>query len=145
MEPRRVEDHHAVGCRRHQPRQTKLPQDAGHDLPNGSHRVGKLLLRHSCHQPALRTLLRGRQIQQVCGHPLPHRTKGVDRGLLQGVIQAPVQLLGHRPRHPGILPCRLQEGTGVDPEQTARRQRLNGHVDRATNQDRDPSTSASRA
>jgi hypothetical protein len=90
VEPRRVNDHNTVRCRRHDARQPEIAKDAGHDLSDRSDRIGKLLLRHPCHQAALGTLLRGGQIQQMPSHPLLHRTKGVDRRLLQRLVQPPV-------------------------------------------------------
>lgn len=64
--------------------------------------VGQLLLRHARHEVASRALLSGCEIQQVRCDPLPHRAEGVDRRLLQRLIQPSVQLLRQRPRDPGI-------------------------------------------
>ena len=57
MEPRRIKDQHAVGRGRHQPGKTERAQDTGHHLSDRSHRIGKLLLRHLGHQPAIPALL----------------------------------------------------------------------------------------
>lgn len=57
MEPRRINDHNTVWCRRHDARQPEIAKDAGHDLPDRSDGIGKLLLGHPRHQAALGTLL----------------------------------------------------------------------------------------
>jgi hypothetical protein len=67
--------------------------DAGHHLADRPDSVGQLLVRHARHEVASRALLSGCEIQQVRGHPLPHRAEGVDRRLLQRLIQPSVQLL----------------------------------------------------
>ena len=76
MEPRRIQDHHTVWCRRHDARQPEIAKDAGHDLSDRSDRIGELLLRHPGHQAALGTLLCRGQVQQMPSHPLasPNRT-----------------------------------------------------------------------
>jgi len=58
VQPGRVKDHHAVGSCGHQPRETEVPERAGHDLPDRPDRIRQFLLGHPRHQTGLRTLLR---------------------------------------------------------------------------------------
>jgi hypothetical protein len=63
----------------------------------------------------MRALPVGGEIEQVSGNALAHRAECVDRGLLQHLEQAPIQLLGDGPGDLGIAPRRRGQGPRADP------------------------------
>jgi hypothetical protein len=87
-------------CRRQQ--STSERDNPCYHLADRALSGGELQSRQARHEAAPRALLSGRKIQQGRDNPLPHRAEHDDRRLPQRLVQPSVQLLGQRPRKPGI-------------------------------------------